>query len=471
MHGSSLDWHLGSLLACRLTFQYHFSMNSIHQIRRAAFLKQLGPNRAAVVFGSTTSLRNGSVSYPFRQNSDFLYLTAFPEPNAIAVFTPGQEKPFTLFVEPRDSRNELYTGPKPGLSEATSLYEANQVFPRETFEQTLPDLLQGYSEVVTSIGSYPSLERIVLDSISKLKNVERRGVKAPYRLADLRSFLHEQRLRKDEDALACLKKAASITKDAFVMAMKAAHGSGPTEHHVATMIDMTFRLHGGTPGYESIVACGDNALILHYMNGQTSLQHGQLLLIDAGCEWQGFTADVTRTFPIRKALGEPISFSPAQRKVYDWVLHAQIEGIRQARAGSTLDRIYETCRRVLTEGMVDLGLLKGDPEALIEQGAYKKFLPHLTNHWLGLDVHDVGEYYPNGKPRFLEDGMVFTIEPGLYIPIEDTIPKEYQGIGIRIEDDIVIDSTQAEGHIILTKEIPKAPEEVEYFLNEGVHLR
>jgi Xaa-Pro aminopeptidase len=272
------------------------------------------------------------------------------------------------------------------------------------------------------------------------------------RITDLRTTLLELRLIKDDDALAKMRRAAEITRDAHVGAMKAARG-GVNEYEVEALIDYTFRRQGGHPGYGTIVGGGVNATILHYVDNCEPLNKGELLLIDAGCEVDGFTADVTRTYPIGAR------FSPAQRRAYEMVLDVEKRCIASVRPGATIDGIHEQAVELLTQGMIDLGLLKGTVRELIDSGAYKRFYMHRTSHWLGLDVHDVGAYALDGKSRPLQPGMVLTVEPGLYVAPDATdVPADLRGIGIRIEDDILVTPT---GHEILTRAIPKEPADLE----------
>ena len=288
--------------------------------------------------------------------------------------------------------------------------------------------------------------------MNQLRAGERRGMRAPTSIRDLRGSLHELRLIKDAAALAELNRAAEITAEAHTQAMRAARG-GVNEREIEALIDYTFRRRGGFPGYGTIVGGGANATILHYVDNCEPLRQGDLLLVDAGCEVEGFTADVTRTYPVGGR------FSPAQRRAYELVLDAEKRCIAAVKPGATIDGIHQLAVEILTEGMVALGLLAGAPAALIESGAYKRFYMHRTSHWLGLDVHDVGAYAVDGRSRPLAPGMVLTVEPGLYVPADATdVPAELRGIGIRIEDDVLVTSS---GHEVLTRAIPKEPHEIE----------
>jgi Xaa-Pro aminopeptidase len=295
---------------------------------------------------------------------------------------------------------------------------------------------------------------VVNGALQSLRNGERRGMRVPSTICDLRTCLHEQRLLKDKAALTVYERAAAITAEAHIAAMRnAGRADGKYEYEIEALIDYTFRRRGGFPGYGTIVGGGDNATILHYVDCSDALRPGELLLVDAGCEVEGFTADVTRTFPIAS------KFSAPQRKLYELVLQTEKACVAAVRPGGTIDGIHELAVQMLTRGMVELGILKGDPDALVESGAYKRFYMHRTSHWLGLDVHDVGAYTIDGKPRPLQPGMLLTVEPGLYIPkaCED-VAVEYRGIGIRIEDDVLV--TDA-GHQVLTTAVPKEVDDVE----------
>ncbi|MCS6915070.1 MAG: aminopeptidase P N-terminal domain-containing protein [Myxococcales bacterium] len=437
-------------------------MSSPYARRRERFLRALPERACAIIGGAAEMRRNGDVHYPFRQHSDLLYLTGFPEPDALAVFTPGRERRFTLLVRPRDAEQERWTGRRVGVEGAVERYGADQAFPITEAPQRLHELLDGCDEVFLHPGDNPELDALVLRTMAALRRRERQGCRAPRRITDIQTVLHEQRLIKDEEALASLRRAVEITAEAHRLAMGAAR-AGTYEYEIEALVDYTFRRHGGYPGYGTIVAAGANATILHYVDAADVLRPGQLLLVDGGCEWQGFTADVTRTYPVATAEGRAC-FSPAQRRVYEVVLRAQQEGIALARPGVTIDDIHRRCIEVLTEGMVALGLLSGQPAELIDKGEYKRYYMHRTSHWLGMDVHDVGDYAPGGQPRPLQPGMVFTIEPGLYIGEGEQEPPEYRGIGVRIEDDILITE---DGHEVLTRAIPKDPSELEALVGSG----
>ena len=437
------------------------STNSIFAARRAALLKLLPKGAVAVMGGKHPTHRNSDVENRFRQDGDVLWLTGFAEPEALVVLRAGSNKPFTLFVRPRDPEKETWNGRRAGIAGAVRDHGADQAFSVADIAAQLPLLLDGATEVayVLAEDAERRVDKLVLDALGWLHQNKRGGRVAPQRLTDLRATLHELRLHKDAAALDTLRRAAAVTADAHRAAMRAAH-RGVHEYDVEAIIEHTFRRANGHPGYGTIVGGGANATILHYVENSRPLKHGELLLVDAGCELDGFTADVTRTFPIGG------KFSAAQRQVYALVLRAEKRCIAAVRPGATIDGIHQLAVKILTEGMVALGLLRGDPKKLIAAEAYRRFYMHRTSHWLGLDVHDVGAYTVNRKSRPLAPGMVLTIEPGLYIAADcRDVPKEFRGIGVRIEDDVLVTRT---GHEVLTAAIPKEVADVEREVAAGL---
>ncbi len=414
-------------------------------------MDRLGPRAVAVVGGHRPSLRNGDVENRFRVSSDLWFLTGFTEPETLAVIAPGREKRFVLFVRPRDPERETWTGRRQGLEGAVKSFGADQAFSVDDLKKELPALLDGADEVHYIPGDHAALDDLIMHSLNELRAGERRGMHAPTRISDLRQTLHEIRLIKDEDALQKMRRAAAITDEAHRSAMRTAR-DGVSETEIEALIDYTFRRRGGLPGYGTIVGGGKNATILHYVDNSEPLTGGQLLLVDAGCEVDGFTADVTRTYPIGAR------FTPMQRRAYQIVLDAEKRCIEAVKPGATIDGIHALAVEILTRGMVELGLLSGEPAQLIESLAYRKFYMHRTSHWLGMDVHDVGAYAIDGQSRPLVPGMVLTVEPGLYVPTDSGAPDELLGIGIRIEDDVLV---TADGHEVLTRAIPKEPDEIE----------
>ncbi len=424
--------------------------------RRHQLMERLGPRAVAVIGGARPSVRNSDVEHRFRQSSDLWFLTGFTEPESLAVLAPGSAQPLTLFVRPRDPERETWTGRRAGVEGARERFGADAAFPNERLATELPRLFDGAEEIVYVPGEDVELDRMETQALAHVRHSERRGMRAPRRIVDLRHTLHELRLVKDDDALDKMRRAAVITREAHVSAMRTARG-GVYEYEIEALIDYTFRKAGGFPGYGTIVGGGVNATILHYVDNDRPLVGGELLLVDAGCEIEGFTADVTRTYPIAAR------FSPAQRRAYELVLSVEKACIAAVKPGTDIEAIHAQAVEGLTRGMVELGLLKGEVPALIESNAYRRFYMHRTSHWLGMDVHDVGLYAPDGKPRPLAPGMVLTVEPGLYVSPDATdVPEELRGIGIRVEDDILV---TPDGYENLTATVPKEIDEIEALTN------
>jgi Xaa-Pro aminopeptidase len=421
--------------------------------RRAELMRRIGPDGALLLASPPEHLRNGDTHFKFRQDSDILYLTGFEEPGAVLVLRPGHPTTrFALCVRPRDPAEETWTGRRAGVEGAVRDFGADAAFTPAELDDKLTELLGGAQEIHFPFGREPALDATVARLLGRLRVAERRGARAPVRLVDARVTLHEMRLIKSPQEIAIQRRAAEITAEAHIGAMLAAKGAA-NEHEIEALVDYTFRKNGGTgPGYPTIVGSGDNATILHYVENRAPLQRGQLLLIDAGCEIDGYTADVTRTSPIGAR------FSPAQRRFYEAVLETQIAAIEAVKPGATLDAIHAQVVEHLTRHMVSLGLLTGEVPKLIEAGAHKQFYMHRTSHWLGMDVHDVGFYSEGGVSRPLQPGMVLTIEPGLYVAADAKVPPEYRGLGVRIEDDILV---TADGYDNLTISTPKSVDDIE----------
>lgn len=418
-------------------------------------MRALGPRGVAVFHSPPEAWRNGDQHHPFRQSSDLYYLTGFAEPEATLVLRPGAEtERVVLFVRPRDREREIWNGLRAGVEGAVAEYGAEAAYPAGELETKLPDLVASCDDLCYALGYDPDFDRQIARLIADLRLRERRGQRPPRRVIDPRTLLHEMRLRKGPEEVAVLRHAAAITAEAHVAAMSAA-APGVTEYELEAVVDFTFRRRGGSgPGYSTIVGSGENATILHYVDNRRTLRDGDLVLIDAGCEVDFYTADVTRTFPVSGR------FTPAQRRCYEVVLAAQEAAVRAARPGVSIEDLHALCVERLTQGMVDLGLLDGPAAARIEDETYKTYYMHRTSHWLGLDVHDAGAYTTDGgAARPLEPGMVITIEPGLYVAADAaSAPAELRGIGIRIEDDVLITPGGCE---VLTAAVPKQVEDVE----------
>jgi Xaa-Pro aminopeptidase len=430
-----------------------------HARHRAAFLAALGGD-AALIFGASLQPRNGDADFRFRQNSDVLYLSGWKDPECALLFRPGAEQPFILFVQPRDAERETWTGRRAGPEGAEADYGADLAIPIGELSARLPELLQGYRTLHYRFAEDAERDRALVAAIGAARRLSRKsGLDVPDAFIDPARVLHELRLIKSEDELEILRSAAKITADAHLEAM-AISAPGAMEYELEAVIEAAFRRGGGSgAGYTSIVAAGDNATILHYHTNQDVLRDGDLIVVDAGGEFDGYTADVTRTWPVNGR------FSDLQRRAYEVVLDAQLLAIDACRAGRRFLDPHEVATRRLTKGMVELGLFAGDPEdsglidQLIADGRSKRYYMHGTSHWLGLDVHDVGVYNREGGSRPLLPGMVLTVEPGLYVPADDAeAPDALRGLGIRIEDDVVVTDGEP---LVLTAAIPKSVEAVE----------
>ncbi len=427
---------------------------SVFAARRQMYLDALGPDAVAIVYSLPERLRNGDSHYQFRQHSDVVYLTGFAEPDTTVVLRPGADsEKVVMFVRPRDPELETWNGRRAGLDGAKERYGADAAYPAAELDQRLMDLVANCEELHYALGLDPDMDLRVAGVLARLRKTEKRGKRPPRAVVDPRAALHELRLRKSPDELAILRKAAAISSEAHIAAMRAGR-PGTFEYELEATVNYTFRRHGGIgPGYNTIVGAGENATILHYVENRCALADGDLVLIDAGCEYDHYTADITRTWPTSGR------FTAPQREVYDLVLDVQQAAVASVRPGLTLDDIHQQCVRRLTEGMIDLGLLEGPVDARVEDLAYKKFYMHGTSHWLGMDVHDVGAYTRGGKARPLEPGMVITVEPGLYIATDAPgAPDRLRGIGVRIEDDVLV---TVDGHENLTAACPKTVADLE----------
>ena len=421
--------------------------------RRQRLIRAMGPTGVAIIPSAREVIRNRDAHYRFRQDSDFLYLSGFNEPDSLLVLVPNRkEGEFLMFVRPRDAAREIWDGRRAGPEGAVSRYGADQAFVIDEFDKQLQDLLAGRERVFYTFGEHPEWDPKIAACVREIREVSRRGAAAPTDFVALETTLHEQRLIKTEAELELIRHACAVTAGAHVRAMRATRPGG-WEWAVAAEIHHEFERHGMECGYGSIVGGGDNACILHYKENESPLNDGDLLLIDAGGEYRGYTADITRTFPING------TYSGAQKAVYEVVLAAQRAAIAELTAGNASSRPHEVATRALTEGMVALGLLSGDVDSLIADGKQRQFYMHGTGHWLGLDVHDVGRYKIDGVARPFQPGMVMTVEPGLYIaPGTPGIDPRFHGIGIRIEDDVLV---TASGPEVLTHGVPKTVAEVE----------
>ena len=421
--------------------------------RRKQLLEAIGDG-VAVFPSAPLALRNHDVEHPYRQDSDLYYLTGFAEPDSLLVLTnQHEEHEMILFVRPKKREREIWDGPRAGVEGAVEAFGADVAFPIDELAKKLPDYLGNVEHLHYRLAQNDEADAKLFDCLNLLRRGARRGVMAPQAVIDPSVHLHEMRLRKTDGELATMRRAASITQEAHLRAMELTR-PGMHEYEIDAELLHVFRKHGSErPAYESIVGSGPNATILHYRAGDRVLNDGELVLVDAGCEYDYYASDVTRTFPINGR------FSDEQRAVYEVVLHAQKTSVEAVKPGATLKDIHDGAVRSITEGLVDVGLLDGDVDSLIEEKKYEPFYMHRTSHWLGMDVHDVGRYYVDGEHRPLEPGFVLTIEPGVYIATDaEDVDERWRGIGVRIEDDVVV--TKA-GRDVLTDGIPKEIDEVE----------
>jgi len=400
-------------------------------------------------------IRNNDNEYPFRQDSDFLWTTGFEEAGGCALLFAAAEGPprLVMFVPPRDKEREIWNGYRAGVEGAVERHGADEAFPAAEIDAKLAGLLDGQATLWYRVGFDDGWDARVVRALRDLRARARAGAKAPEVLVEPGEVLHELRLVKGPEEVALLRKAAEITAEGHLAAMRDGL-SGRREHQVQAEIEYAFRRRGGNgPGYGTIVAAGANSCVLHYRAGDAVLEDGQVCLVDAGGEYGWYTADVTRTFPVSG------SFTKEQRALYEVVLDAQKLAIEAVRPGATVDGIHDLTVRRLTEGMIRLGLLRGEVEERIADKAFRKYYMHRTSHWLGLDVHDVGDYTPGKQPRPLAAGMVVTVEPGLYVAADDPdAPEGMRGVGIRIEDDVLVTEGGGEN---LTAAVPKEARDVE----------
>ncbi len=421
------------------------------------FMRRMAPKSVAIIPGAHDTRRSNDTHYRFRQDSDFFYLTGFEEPDALAIMKPGDDKPYALFVRPRDPEREIWDGRRAGVEGAVSDFGASAAFPTAEFDSKLTEILDGADVLYYRLGVDQDLDNAIIKEIARMRSLNRKPIHPPETIIDPATIVHEMRVLKSTEELEIMQTAADIAAEAHCEAMKAVQ-PGMHEYQVEALIEQIFRRHGAAaPAYTSIVGAGPNATVLHYINNDGELRDGDLLLVDAGAEYKGYASDITRTFPINGRYSEP------QREVYDLVLKAQMACVEMVRPGVTHDQLKQHSIEVLTEGMVELSLLTGKPEELIKEKKYEKFYMHGLGHMLGIDVHDVGRYYFGKESRALEPGVVMTVEPGIYIsPDTKDIPEKYLGIGVRIEDDVLCTSN---GPRVLTTKVPKQAEEIEALMN------
>jgi Xaa-Pro aminopeptidase len=425
---------------------------AIYAERRRAFMSKM--ERGVAIFrAAPVSIRSHDVDYPYRQDNDLLYLTGFAEPEATCVLAPGTEFPCTMFVRPRATDKEIWTGLRAGVDGAKNVYRADAAYPIEELTERLPKLIEHAPVLYFAPGRDTAFNQRMMDLFAWARDNRARSGAGPRGILDPGTILHEMRLFKGAEEIAAMERAVAIAAEGHTAAMMATR-SGLFEYEIEALIDYTFRRRGAAgPAYPSIVASGPNATILHYIANNRRMDDGDLLLVDAGAEWGGYCADVTRTFPVGQR------FSDRQRALYDVVLESQEAAIAAVKPDVAVDAPHQKALEVLVDGLLAHGLLEGTRDAAIESGSYRPFFMHRTSHWLGMDVHDVGVYHLGDGPRALAPGMVLTIEPGLYVPPDlDTVDAGWRGIGIRIEDDVLVTE---DGGRVLSAAVPKTVAAIE----------
>ncbi len=422
--------------------------------RRKQLMDMMEPNSIAILPAAPERVRSRDTEYHYRQDSDFLYLSGFEEPQAVIALIPGREHgSFVMFVRERNREREIWDGYRAGPEGACEQFDADDAFPIDDIDDILPGLLEGRQRVYYAMGKDGEFDKQVMEWINTIRAKVRSGATPPGEFLDLSHLLHDMRLFKSAAEIRVMKEAADISAAAHIRAMKICE-PGMLEYQLEAEILHEFHRNGARfPAYNSIVGGGKNGCILHYIENSAAIKNGDLVLIDAGCELDYYAADITRTFP---ANGK---FSNEQKILYNICLDAQLAAIAVAKPGNHWNDPHEATVRVITQGLLDIGLLEGELEELITSESYKEFYMHRAGHWLGMDVHDVGDYKVGGEWRLLEPGMVMTVEPGIYVaPDNEKVAKKWRGIGIRIEDDVVITK---DGNEVLTKNVPKTVQEIE----------
>ncbi len=424
--------------------------------RRRQLMEMAGDDAILVLPAASEKVRSLDTHYPYRQDSDFWYLGGFPEPEAVLVLIPGRRHGETiLFCRERDPEREGWDGSRAGTEGAVQGYGMDDAYPIDDLDDILPGLLEGRSRVYYHFGRDAEFDLKLIGWVNRVRSQVRHGAQPPHEFLELGHLLHEQRLFKSAAEIALMEQAARISVQAHRAAMQAAH-AGIHEYELQAELERVFRANDACPAYSSIVGAGRNGCILHYRDNAARVREGELVLIDAGAEYRGYASDITRTFPVSGR------FSAEQRALHDLVGAAQAAALEQARPGTPYEAGHLAAVQTLTEGLLRLGLLKGSLEQNITGEQYKRFYRHKTGHWIGLDVHDVGDYRLAGDSRLLEPGMVFTIEPGVYVDAGDTtVEARWRGIGIRTEDDVLITD---DGHRVLTEGLARSADEIEAFM-------
>lgn len=434
-----------------------------YQRRRRQLMDLAGPGSIAIVPSAPERIRNNDAHYPYRQDSDLVYLTGFEEPESVLVLVPGREAAESiLFCRERDRAREQWDGPRLGPEQAPLDLKVDDAFPIADIDDILPGLIEGRERVYYHFGRDTEFDLKVLGWINRVREQVRRGARAPHEIIALGFLLHELRLFKSRAEIALMRRAAVIAAEAHTRVLEICQ-PGMTEFEIEAEILHTFRRHCAVSAYEPIVGAGTNACILHYRANQSQLRDGDLLLVDAGAEYRCYASDITRTIPINGR------FTPEQRAIYQLVLDAQLAAIELAKPGTHWNELHDIAVKTLVRGLIRLDLLKGSLAKNLKDERYKNFYMHKTGHWIGLDVHDVGDYRIAGESRLIEPGMVMTVEPGIYIaPDMKEVPARWRGIGIRIEDDVLV---TRHGPQVLTNGVVKDPDAIEAAMAKAAAAR
>ncbi|MFX2256559.1 Xaa-Pro aminopeptidase [Acinetobacter variabilis] len=426
------------------------------QERRDILAGEMGLRSIAIIATSPVALRNRDADYKYRADSSFFYLTGFAEPEAVAVIetfdTEEEGYTYSLFCRERDREMEIWNGYRAGVDGAVDDYEADEAYAIDLLDEEILNKLQNKDKLFYRIGHNAEFDARVAKWIATASGESRRGTSAPAQIMQLDRIVDEMRLHKDENEIELMKLASDISVEAHTLAMQKVR-PGMMEYALEAELNYIFGKNGCVPSYNSIVGGGENACILHYVENDKELKDGDLVLIDAACEYQFYASDITRTFPVNG------KFSPEQKALYNVVLDAQIAAINAVQIGNSYKEPHNVAVRILVQGLLDLGIMQGELEEIIQTESFRQFYMHGTGHWLGMDVHDVGTYKANGEWRAYEEGMVVTVEPGLYIaPDDETVDAKWRGIGIRIEDDVVATKN---GPLVLTAKVVKTVEDIE----------
>ena len=424
--------------------------------RRKTLMRMVGKDGVAIIPSATSVPRNRDVDFVFRQDSDFLYLTGFDEPDSLALILPGNSKgQFIIFCRERNPEQEIWDGRRAGIEGVKENYGAELAYSIDDLNEMVPKLFADRERFFYPMGRDTNFDRRLINWVNQSRGSARTSKHVPHELLSLDYFVHDMRLYKSRSELTLMRQAAKAAIAGHTRAMKACQ-PGMYEYEVEAELMYEFRKAGCVPAYPSIVGGGDNSCILHYIENNQELKDGDLLLIDAGAEYQGYASDITRTFPVNGR------FSKVQREVYELVLESQIAAIKKVKPGNHWNDPHHEAVKVLTKGLIEIGLLKGKPAKLIKDEEYRQFYMHRTGHWLGLDVHDVGDYRFDEEWRLLEPGMTLTVEPGLYISKAKGVPKKFWDIGIRIEDDVLVTK---DGSQVLTEKLTRDPDEIEALMS------